>query len=49
VSIPFAWHWYERYRKADPAVEDADEAALGAEDEDTDLDHLSEDDKDDAP
>lgn len=49
VSIPFAWHWYERYRKADPALEDADETALGAEDEDTDLDHLSEDDKDDAP
>ena len=42
VSIPLAWHWHQRYLKDEPA-----ETVDDGEDE-TDLDHLGDDDKDDA-
>ncbi|WP_417767295.1 CDP-diacylglycerol--serine O-phosphatidyltransferase [Stappia sp.] len=41
VSIPLAWHWHQKYLKDEPA-----ETVDDGEDE-TDLDHLGDDDKDD--
>ncbi|WP_306028807.1 CDP-diacylglycerol--serine O-phosphatidyltransferase [Stappia sp. MMSF_3263] len=43
VSIPLAWHWHQKYLKGE-AAETADEDG----EEETDLDHLGDDDKDDA-
>lgn len=43
VSIPLAWHWHQKYLKGE-AAEAADEDG----EEETDLDHLGDDDKDDA-
>lgn len=43
VSIPVAWHWHQKYLKGEAAEDAADEGV-----EETDLDHLGDDDKDDA-
>ena len=42
VSIPLAWHWHQKYLKGEAAE------AVDDGEEETDLDHLGDDDKDDA-